>query len=87
LNSGYFSCFTFIFILSDNHVCLSRGVQVAAATWRASTRIMVGVRDLLQRTGDGRTGRVLGDRTVESSGGAVCDLHRACGDEERAFLG
>jgi hypothetical protein len=87
LNPGYFSCFTFIFVSSENHVCLSRGVQVAGVTWRASTRILVGVGDLVQRTGDGRTGRVLGDRTIESSGGAVCDLHCACGDEKRAFLG
>jgi hypothetical protein len=24
---------------------------------------------------------------IERSGGAVCDLHRARGDEERGFLG
>jgi hypothetical protein len=32
-------------------------------------------------------GRVLGDRAVEKSGGTVCGLHRACGDEESGFLG
>jgi hypothetical protein len=36
---------------------------------------------------DGRTGRVLGCRTIERSGSAVCGLHRARGDEERVFLG
>jgi hypothetical protein len=36
---------------------------------------------------DGRTGRVLGGRAIEMSGGAVCDLHRARGDVERGFLG
>jgi hypothetical protein len=41
----------------------------------------------VQRTGDGRTGRVLGGRAIERSGGAVCGLHRAHGDEERRFLG
>jgi hypothetical protein len=87
LNPGYFSCFTFIFVSSENHVCLSHGVQVAGATWLASMRIVVGVEDLVQRTGDSRTGRVLGDRMIESSGGVVRDLYRACGDEERAFLG
>jgi hypothetical protein len=66
---------------------LSRGVQVAGAAWRAATRIMVGVGDLVQRSGDGRTGRVLAGRTIERSGGAVCSLHRAHGDEEREFLG
>jgi hypothetical protein len=51
------------------------------------TKIVPGVGDLIQRTGDGRTGRVLGGRTIKGSGGAVCSLHRACGDEERGFLG
>jgi hypothetical protein len=45
------------------------------------------VGDLVQRTGDGRTGRVLGGRAIERLGGAVCDLHRARGDEDRRFLG
>jgi hypothetical protein len=55
--------------------------------WRAVTRIVVGVGDLVQRTGDGRTGRVLDGQAIERSGGAVCSLHRARGDEEREFLG
>jgi hypothetical protein len=48
---------------------------------------MAGVGDLVQRTGDGRTGRVLGGREIERSGGAVCSLHLTRGDEERMFLG
>jgi hypothetical protein len=48
---------------------------------------MAGVGDLVQRTGDGRTGRVLGGRTIERSGGAVCGRHHARVDEERVFLG
>jgi hypothetical protein len=75
------------FIHLENHVCLSRGVHGAGAAWHAVTRIMVGVGDLVQRTGDGRTGRVLGGRVIKRSGGAVCGLHRARGDEERGFLG
>jgi hypothetical protein len=70
----------------ENRVCLSRGVQVAGAVWRAAMRIVPGVGDLVQRTGDGHTGRVLGDRAIERSGGVVCGLHRARGDEERGFL-
>jgi hypothetical protein len=66
---------------------LSQGVQVTGAVWRAATRTMVGVGDLVQRTRDGRTDRVLGGRVVERLGGAVCGLHRARGDEERGFLG
>jgi hypothetical protein len=88
LNPGYFH---FVFLLSlfhlDNRVCLSCAVQVVGAAWHAATRMLAGVGDLVQRTGDGRTGRVLGGRAIERSGGAVCGLHRARGDEERGFLG
>jgi hypothetical protein len=41
----------------------------------------------MQKTGDGRTCQVLGDRVVERSGGAVCGLYLTRGDEEREFLG
>jgi hypothetical protein len=51
------------------------------------TRIVVGVGDLVQRIGDGRTGWILDDRAIERSGGVVCGLHCARGDEERGFLG
>jgi hypothetical protein len=47
---------------------------------------MAGVGDLVQRTGDGRNGRVLGGRVIERSGGAVCGLHRTRGDEKHEFL-
>jgi hypothetical protein len=50
-------------------------------------RIVAGIGDLVQRIGDGRTGRVLHGRAIERSGSAVCGLHRARGDEERGFLG
>jgi hypothetical protein len=66
---------------------LSCGVQVSGAAWRAAMRIMAGVGDMLQGTEDGRIGRVLGGRAIERSGGAVCGLHRARGEEERGFLG
>jgi hypothetical protein len=81
-----FKCGTFCFVFllslfrSENHVCLSRGVQVAGAAWRAATRTVAGVRDLVQRTGDGHTDRVLGGRAVERLGDAVCGLHLARGD-------
>jgi hypothetical protein len=75
--------FYFVFLLSlfhlENRVCLSRGVQVAGATWCAAMRTMAGVGDLVQRTGDGHTSRVLGGRAVERSGGTVCGLHLAHG--------
>jgi hypothetical protein len=76
--------FHFVSLLSlfrlENHVRLSRGVQVAGAAWHAATRTVAGVEDLVQRTGDGRTGRVLSGRAVERSGGTVCGLHLARGD-------
>jgi hypothetical protein len=70
----------------ENRVCLSRGVQVVGAAWRAATRTMAGVGDLVQRTEDGRTGRVLGGRAVKRSVSTLCGLHRARGDEEHEFL-
>jgi hypothetical protein len=82
---------SFVLLLSlfrlENRVCLSRGVQVAGAAWRAVMRIVARVGDLVQRTENGRTCRVLSDRTIERSGSTMCGLHRACGDEERGFLG
>jgi hypothetical protein len=80
-------CFSLSLVRSENRVCLSRGVEEIDATWRAATWTVARVGDLLQRTRDGRTGRVLGGQAIERSGGIVCDLHRACGDEERGFLG
>jgi hypothetical protein len=50
-------------------------------------RIVAGVEDLIQRTGDGRTSRILGGRMIERSGDAVCGLHRVREDDERRFLG
>jgi hypothetical protein len=70
----------------ENRVCLSRGVQVAGAAWRAAMRIVARVGDLVQRTENGRTGRILGGRVIERSGGVVGGLHHACENEERGFL-
>jgi hypothetical protein len=60
---------------------------VAGAAWRAAIRIVVGVGDLVQKTGDGRTGRVLDGRAIERSGDVVYGLRRARGDEEHEFVG
>jgi hypothetical protein len=38
----------------ENHVCLSRGVQVVGVTWWVVMRIIVGVGDMMQRTRDGQ---------------------------------
>jgi hypothetical protein len=40
-----------------------------------------------QDRGRSSTGRVLGGRTIEKSGDAVCSLHRAQGDDKHRFLG
>jgi hypothetical protein len=69
-----------------NHVCLSRGVQVSGAAWRATMRIVAGVGDLVPRIRDDRTCWVLDGRVIESSGGVVCGLHRVRGDEKHRFL-
>jgi hypothetical protein len=61
-------------------------MQVAGAAWRAVMRIVPGVGDLIQRTRDDRTGRVLDGRTIERSDDIVCNLYRTRVDEERGFL-
>jgi hypothetical protein len=73
LNPGWFH---FVFLLSlfhlENHVYLSRGVQVASAAWHAAMRTMAGVGDLVQRTGMvAKVGRSRG--RVASC--AVCTWH------------
>jgi hypothetical protein len=70
----------------ENHVFLSRGVQVAGVVWHAVMRIMIGVGDLVQRTEHGCTGWVLSGQVIKRSGDAVCGLHRAHGDEKCGFL-
>jgi hypothetical protein len=62
----------------ENHVCLSRGVQVEGAACRAVTRIVAGVGDLVRRAGDGQT--QVGYSMAGRSGGrvmpcAVCTVH------------
>jgi hypothetical protein len=52
----------------------------------AVMRIVVGVGDLVQRTGDGHTCLVLGGWAIKRSGGAMCSMHRARGDKEHGFL-
>jgi hypothetical protein len=86
-NPRYFGDSTAISLFHvENHVCLSCGVQVTGAAWSAATRIMAGVGDPVQRTGDGRTGRVLDSRMIGRSGNAMCSIHHGCGDEEHEFL-
>jgi hypothetical protein len=63
----------------ENHVCLSRGVQVAGAAWRAAMRIMVGVGDLMQRTRDGQAQvgySVAGWLRGQVMLCAVCTMHK-----------
>jgi hypothetical protein len=61
----------------ENHVCLSPGVQEAGAAWCAATRTVTGVGDLVQSTGDGRAGQVLGGRRSRGrvTPCAVCTVH------------
>jgi hypothetical protein len=77
----------FSFFHVENHVCLSRGVQVTGAAWWVATRIVAEVGDLVQRTGDGGTGWILGGRTIGRSSDAICGRHHPQGDEEQIFLG
>jgi hypothetical protein len=63
----------------ENHICLSRDVQVTGAAWWAATRIMAGVRDLMQRTRIGQA-QVEYSLLIWSRGWvmlcAVCTVHK-----------
>jgi hypothetical protein len=50
-------------------------------------RVVAGVEDMIQRTENGRTGRVLDGRAIERPGGTMCGLHRAREDEKHEFIG
>jgi hypothetical protein len=87
LNPGHFVILPLSLFHLENRVYLSCGVQVVGAAWWAAMRIVAGVGDLVQRIGDGHTGRVLGGRMIGRLGDVVCGLHHARGDEECGFLG
>jgi hypothetical protein len=87
-NLGHFGSFTFIFV--------SCGESRLIVSWCASGRCgMVGsdkdrgksMRPDAEDRGWSTTDRVLDGQTIERSGDTVCSLHRACGDEERRFVG
>jgi hypothetical protein len=80
-------CFSFIFVSFGESRLLVSWCAGGRCGTTCSDEDRAGVGDLVQRTGDGHTGRVLGGRAVEQSGGTMCCLHRAHGDEEREFLG
>jgi hypothetical protein len=84
---GTFSWFYLYLVHVENRVCLSHGVQVAGAAWRAAIMIMPRLGDLVQRIRDGRIGWVLGGRTIGKSGDAVYGLDHTVKDVERGFLG
>jgi hypothetical protein len=78
-NTKRFDCFNFILVHVENRVCLSRGVQVASATWRATMRIMAGVRDLVQMTSDGQAQvrySVAGRSGSRVTPCAICTVHK-----------
>jgi hypothetical protein len=78
--SGIVSFYFFTFV--------SFGESCLLVSWCAGGRCVMACSDedrgRSRRPGakdrDGRTGRVLGGRAVERSGGAVCGLHLARGD-------
>jgi hypothetical protein len=48
---------------------------------------VAGVGNMVQRTGNGHTCRVLGGQAIERSGDTVCDLYCARRDKKHRFLG
>jgi hypothetical protein len=60
---------SYLHVHLENHICLSRGVQVTGAAWRVVMRIIAGVGDLVQRTEDGQA--QVGYAVTGRSGGRV----------------
>jgi hypothetical protein len=87
LNPRRFGYFTFIFISFEESCLLVSWCAGDSAAWCVAMRIVAGVGDLLQRTRDSHTGRVLGGWTIERLSDDLCGLHRARGDEEHGSLG
>jgi hypothetical protein len=87
-NLGYFGSFTFIFVPCEESCLL--------VSWWAGGKYDLACSDEdcgrsrrpgAEDRGWSGTGRVLDGRMIEWSGDAVCDLHRAQGDNELGFLG
>jgi hypothetical protein len=73
--------FSFIFVSFGESFLLVSWCASGRCGMACSDEVMAGVGDLLQRTVDGRTVRVLNGRVIERSGGAMCGLHHARRDE------
>jgi hypothetical protein len=69
----------------ENHVCLSRGVQLVGASNDENRDRSK--RSRVEGQGWSSTDRIPSGRAIERSGDTVCDLHRAQGDEEHKFFG
>jgi hypothetical protein len=78
--SGTFRWFYYYIFISCEESCLLLSwCVVTDATWRATTRIVAGVGDLVQRIRDGQA--QVGYSVVKQSGGrvtlcAVCTMHK-----------
>jgi hypothetical protein len=77
-NPGYFSSFTFIFVLW----CAGDRCDMAVSYEDHGRSRRPGAED----RGWSGIGWVLGSWTIEMSGDTLCGLHHARGDEERGFL-
>jgi hypothetical protein len=73
-------CFSFTFVSFGESCLLVLCCAGGRCGMACSDEDRGRVGDLVQRTGDGRTDRVLGGWAVERSGGAVCGLHVTNGD-------
>jgi hypothetical protein len=77
-NPKYFDCFTLSMFRVENRVCLSHGVQVTGAACRTVMRIVLGVGDMVQRTGDGQAHvgySMVGQSRGQVTPCVVCTVH------------
>jgi hypothetical protein len=79
-------CFSFIFDSFEKSCLLVSWCAGGRCAMACSDKDRARVGDLMQRTEDGRTDRVLGGRAIERSGDAVWGLNRAREDDEHEFI-
>jgi hypothetical protein len=71
LNPGHFGWFTFIFVSFGESCLLVLWCAGGRRDMVGNDEVIAGVGDLVQRIGDGRTGRILDGRTIGRSGDAM----------------
>jgi hypothetical protein len=86
-NSGYFGCFTPICLCAELRLLVSWSIGDTCDMVGSDEDLGSSRRPGAEDRGWSSTGRVLGGRTIERYGDAMCSLNQAQEDKEHGFLG